>query len=207
MKIFCYCFVDFKAQLSWCLKFEILWHLLVETQWITLAGGKYEPVRLAFIFLYLEIVFLCPVNDTGDGHFYFSWNVSWNLLESLLGSLSYLFSWVLWLPPAPAWCPYPSWRWHKSKLTWSEETKLVWSAWVDLWLCALYPQHFVELKCLWRLERPTASPQALLAGLGSSLWGWAHLGKRLCTFHGHHVGTKEQVGYMQKDIPALPLKC
>lgn len=67
VKLFCYCFVDFKAQLSKCFKFELLWHLLVENMSLC-------SLLLFFIFLYLEILnlFLCPVNDTGDGHFYFS---------------------------------------------------------------------------------------------------------------------------------------
>lgn len=30
MKLLCYCFVDFKAQLTWCFEFKLLWHLLVE---------------------------------------------------------------------------------------------------------------------------------------------------------------------------------
>lgn len=48
--------------------------------------------------------------------------------------------------------------------------------------------------------------ETLLDGFGSSIWCWAHLRKHLCAFHKHHVGTKEQVGYVQEDTPALPIK-
>jgi len=68
-----------------------------------------------------------------------------------------------------------------------------------------------ELKCLTAADAKVGVArcvplEALLAGFGSFLWCWAHLCKHLCAFHKRHVGTKEQVGYVQKDVPALPIK-
>lgn len=169
---------------------------------------------LAFIFLHLGILrlFLCPVSATGDGHLYFRRNVC--VLKPTgepADRLSRFSSWVLSVVPATAWWHCPSGRWHESRLLWSGVTSLTWSAWVDLEPCALGLQHLTELKSLTAADVKVAGAcyvplEAPLAGFGSSVWCWAHLHKHLCAFHKHHVGTKEQVGYVQKDIPALPIK-
>lgn len=160
------------------------------------------------IFLYLDILslFLCPISDIGDGHLYFSWNV--HVLKPAgepADRLSCSSSQVLPVPPATTWCHCPSGRWHESKLRCLGVTSFLWSAWV--------------IMCL---------QSSALNGAKMSPWGWCEsrcgplhpagdsstrlclfyvvLVQVLCAFHKHHVGTKEQVGYVQKDIPALPIK-
>lgn len=183
MKLFCYCFVDFKAQLFCCFEFKWLWHLLVENTVNYCSWWKTRACVSCF-FLYFSLF----------GNF-ISLPSQWHWWWSLLFQLKY----VLKLAGESLWqceslvllSPLNATRPSLVSLSHLEVTG------VKAYLVRRTQPYVVSMDGF-VIMCPLFS--ALCVELGTS-WQPFRCLPLTC------VGTKEQVGYVQKDLPALPLKC